>query len=323
MKTIERMKAKLRLQHKSLRTEQCYCGWAGRFCVWLWHRRKVLEAETSEKKVEAYLTSLAQRGCSASTQNQALNGLIYFYAHGIEAPLGDGIDALRAKRPERIRTAPDAEVVKRLLNQVPDLFGYPTRLLCHLLYACGLRVSEGVNIRIRDVLMKQGRLIVREAKGNKDRVVTLPCALMPALGRQMRSARLVWESDQTFGLPTKLPGLLAAKYPKWQHAWEWMWLFPQRESCPDPHRGGKPCRFHVHEANLQRAMRAGCEACDLSGITPHHLRHSWATHSYRDGAQLRDIQEHLGHTHLDTTMRYLTPNPTPIVSPYERMGLEI
>lgn len=311
----------MRLKHYSRNTEETYIGWARRYAAWLKTQRQ-LTPLSSEAKVEAYLTALAQDRVSASTQNQAFNALLYFYAHGIGKPLQEKIKALRAKRPQRIRTAPHPDTVTQVLSALKDLHGYPTRLLCHLLYAAGLRVSEVVNLRVRDVRIKDSRLIIREAKGGKDRIVTLSCGLVPALERQMLHARAVHENDRAEGLPIQLPGQLRVKYPAWQFAWEWAWIFPQRDPCVDSH-DGRTVRFHLHEANIQRAMRAASDAVGITGLTPHHLRHAWATHSHRAGASLRDIQEHLGHSHMNTTMIYITPDPTPIRSPYEALGLTL
>lgn len=318
---IERMREVLRMKHLSINTEETYCGWARRFAVWL-ATQKHLHAACSGKKVEGYLTALAQDRVSASTQNQAFNALLFFYRHGVGTPLADGIQALRAKRAQRIRTAPASDTLNRVLECVKDVHGYPTRLLCHLLYAAGLRVGEAASLRVRDLNLDHSRIIVREAKGNKDRVVTLPCALVPALQRQLLTAKAVFEHDRAAGVPIQLPGQLRKKYSAWQFAWEWAFVFPQKTPCLDP-RDGRTVRFHLHEANIQRAMKAACAEAGVSGITPHHLRHAWATHAHRRGASLRDIQEHLGHSHLNTTMIYITPDPTPIASPYEAMGLKV
>lgn len=321
MNALQRMIDALRLKHYSLNTEETYVGWAKRFRAWL-GQQVALHQASSEAKVQAFLTALAQDGVSASTQNQAFNALLFFYAHGVGRPLQDTIQALRAKRPGRIRTAPDVQVVRRVLDCVRDVHDYPTKLLCHLLYAAGLRVSEAVNLRVRDLDVTHSRLTIREAKGGKDRIVSIPCAMVSSLQRQLTQARAVFERDRDQGTPIQLPGRLRVKYPAWQHDWAWAWIFPQKSPCRDK-RDGRRVRFHLHEANLQRAMRLACEQAGVSGLTPHHLRHAWATHANRAGANLRDIQEHLGHAHLNTTMLYLTPNPTPIPSPYEALGLHL
>ncbi len=165
-------------------------------------------------------------------------------------------------------------------------------------------------------------LVTREAKGNKDRKVTLPCALANALRQQLDLARATHARDLANGLHVQLPHRLRVKYPRWQFAVEWGFVFPQNEPCrcPDTDR---LVRWHIHETNLQRAMADACRALNVTGLTPHHLRHAWATHAHRRGSSLRDLQEHLGHSHLNTTMIYITPNPTPIQSPYEALGVTL
>jgi site-specific recombinase XerD len=319
---LDRMTEVMRLKHYSPRTRETYTGWSRRYIGWLRPNLAHLQDQTSEKKVEAFLTALAQDNVSASTQNQAFNALLFFYAHGVGGPLEGTIQALRARRPKRTRIAPDPVVVQRVLSLVKDRHGYPIRLLCHLLYACGLRVSEVVNLRLRDLLIKDSLLVIREAKGNKDRKVTLPCSLLPAIERQMLIARATHAQDSANRLPIQLPHLLRKKYPAWQYAESWAWLFPQRDPCQDPD-DQRTVRFHLHEANIQRSMADACKAANVTGLTPHHLRHAWATHAHRAGASLRDLQEHLGHNHLNTTMIYISPNPTPIPSPYDSLGLTL
>ena len=319
---IKQMTEVLRLKHYALTTRETYLGWSHRYIAWLRTQPKILNLETSEKKVEAYLTALAQDRVSASTQNQAFNALLFFYKHGVGTALAGTVQALRARRPQRQRIAPDPAVVVRVLNNVQDRHGYPIRLLCHLLYACGLRVSEVVNLRLRDLLIADSLLVIREAKGNKDRKVTLPCSLVPAIERQLLHARAVHAQDSANQIPIQLPHLLRKKYPAWQFAESWAWLFPQRDPCQDPD-DQRTVRFHLHEANIQRAMADACKATNTTGLTPHHLSHAWATHAHRNGASLRDLQEHLGHNHLNTTMIYITPNPTPIPSPYDALGIKL
>jgi len=319
--TITKMIQVLRLKHYAHNTIETYVGWSRRYTAWL-RTQPQIKTETSEKKVEAYLTALAQDRVSASTQNQAFNALLFFYKHGVCNPLAQTVHALRARRPQRQRIAPDPTIVNQVLTHVKDRHGYPIRLLCHLLYACGLRVSEVVNLRIRDLLIKESMLVIREAKGNKDRKVTLPCSLVPAIERQLLTARAIHAQDAANNLPIQLPHQLRKKYPAWQYDLAWAWLFPQRDPCRDPN-DNRLVRFHLHEANLQRAMADACHTAKVTGITPHHLRHAWATHAHRNGASLRDLQEHLGHNHLNTTMIYITPNPTPIPSPYDALGLTV
>jgi integrase len=193
--------------------------------------------------------------------------------------------------------------------------GYPTRLITRMLYGCGLRVTEPLNLRVKDVLLGESRLILRGAKGGKDRIVPLPCSLVPEIKLQLRHARLVWEKDFSGKIPVPLPGRLASKYPDWQHAWKWAWVFPSQTTCVDD-RTGKVVRFRCHEANVQRAVKVAARKLGLC-VTPHQLRHAYATHAVRSGSNVRDVQEALGHSQINTTMNYLTPRACAVPSPLE------
>jgi len=322
MQSLDRMIATMRLQHKGERTIQCYSQWVRRYARWLIQHGS--NYPDSAARATAYLTHLAQRRVSQTTQNQCFNALIYFYKHGLRQPLPEGINSLRAHVRRRIRRAPDPQVIRNLLHHVQNRAGYPTRLICHLLYAAGLRLHECLQLRLRDIKLKDSAIVVHGGKGDKDRIVTLPCALLPALTAQARHAVAVWQHDVTAGIPIQLPSRLASKFPALERSKGWAWLFPQREPCEDPANRARKVRFHLHEANVQRAMSDACRRLKLpEPITPHHLRHAWATHTYRRGTPLRDIQEHLGHSHINTTMVYLTPDPTPIASPYDALGIKV
>jgi integrase len=194
--------------------------------------------------------------------------------------------------------------VRRLLATVSDTFGYPTRLIVHLLYACGLRVTEPLNLRIKDVDFRESKFYLYQAKGGKGRVVPFPGCLTAALQQQMDIAQRVAAQDHARGIPVPLPGLLAKKYPSAARSKRWAWLFPSHTLCRDQ-RSGKTVRWRCHESNVQRAVRAAALPCGLDGLTPHYLRHAYATHALHGGAFVRDLQVVLGHSHLETTMLYL------------------
>lgn len=299
----------MRLKHLAISTEQCYLSWLDRYM-------RFLAAEggrwgSSEERVQAFLTGLAHREVSASTQNQAFNALVMFYREIVGQPLAK-VDALRAKAPVRLRESPSVAETRAMLAAVRDVQGYPTRLIAHLLYGCGLRVSEPCNLRVKDVDLTGSRLVIRAAKGDKDRVVALPCSLFAVLRDQLEVARVVWRQDVAAGVPIALPGLLAQKYPQSRWAWKWAWVFPQRRPCRHP-RTGETVRWRVHEANVQAAIREASGG----GIKPHELRHAYATHSLNRGINPRAIQQAMGHASLETTMGYLHAEALSVPSPLE------
>lgn len=301
---IDRMVSFLRLRHYALTTERTYVEWSRRYAAFLVYRRP---AGTSEQKFAAYLTHLA-RDCdvSAVTQNQAFNALRFFYAHGLGQPLGD-VRALRARRRVHERMAPSVAQVRALRAAVVDTPHTPARLLVDLLYGCGLRVSEPLELRVRDILWAESQLIIRDAKGAKDRRVPLPCALVAPLRAQLARARLVWQFDRANhpAVGVSLPHRLAQKYPSMPTAWPWFWVFPAPGHCTHPRTGAR-VRFHLLDVALQRAVKSAAQATGLHGIvTPHCLRHAYATHQLARGESVKTIQTVMGHVSLKTTAGYL------------------
>ena len=305
--TLARAKELLCLQRKALATERTYLQWMGSYIDFLADHGAGFA--NSKGRIEAFLTRIARRGCAASTQNQAFNALLYLYEQVLGEKLPD-IRALRAKCPSTHRTALAKDVTLKLLEGVQDEAGYPTRLVAWLLYGCGLRVSEPLNLRVKDVEISGPRLSIRGAKGGKDRTVLLPRSLSAQMEIQLRCARSTWERDQQQGLPVEVPGELAKKYPRAPFSWQWAWVFPSRNSCIHP-RTGERVRFRMHEANVQRAVKKSAEALGLGSLaTPHVLRHCYATHQLDSGCNIRDLQEALGHAHVETTMGYTHASPS-------------
>jgi integrase len=177
-----------------------------------------------------------------------------------------------------------------------------------------LRVSEPLNLRVKDLDLKQGRIYVYQAKGNKGRVVPFPNCLAAPLERQLVVAKSVAALDHARNLSVTVPGLLGKKYPWAARSERWAWLFPSHTTCRDP-RSGVQVRWRCHEANVQRAVREAARCCNLEGLTPHYLRHAYATHALHGGAFVRDLQVVLGHSHLETTMLYLHAEAGRVVSP--------
>jgi integrase len=202
-----------------------------------------------------------------------------------------------------------------LLGTVANQGGYPTNLIARMLYGCGLRVSEPLNLRIKDLDLERRRLCIRGAKGGNDRVVALPWCLVEELSHQRQVARAVWQRDRENRTPIMLPHALARKYPEYQFSWGWAWLFPSHAPCRDP-RSGNVVRYRMHEANVQRAVKYARRKLGIL-VLPHELRHGFATHCLEPGTNPRAIQQAMGHKSLETTMGYLHAEALSVCSPLD------
>ena len=303
IRLLDQVRERIRYLHYSLSTEKVYLYWV-RFFI-LWHGRTAgmtHPRDMGAKQVESFLTMLAtERKVSASTHNQALSALLFLYREVLEIDLPWLTDINRPTRTRRIPSVLTKDEVAGLLAVMEG----ETALLARLLYGTGMRLMEGMRLRVKDVEFDRHVIIVREAKGNKDRVVMLPRSLAPALRLQMLAARAVWEADrqaQRGGVET--PHALEQKYPKVGQTWGWFWMFPSPTLSIDP-RSGIERRHHLFEERLQRALK---KAVPLAGIvkpvTVHTLRHSFATHLLQSGTDIRTVQELLGHSDVSTTMIY-------------------
>lgn len=256
-----------------------------------------------EAEITAYLTHLATvRNVAPSTQNQAMNALIFLYKHIIPKNIGD-IDAARAKKSRRLPSVFTRPEVAAILQH---LYG-TDKLMVQMLYGCGLRLSECLQLRVKDLNFDRLTVTVREGKGNKDRVVMLPRPLVEPLQAHLARIAEQHRADSAAGIGVSLPGALAKKYPNAPHEWGWYFLFPARKACTSEPWATpeKPQRHHIHETALQRAVK---EAVTKARITTpgscHTFRHSFATHLLEDGYDIRTVQELLGHKDLKTTMIY-------------------
>jgi integrase len=292
--------------HLAYSTEDIYCGWIARYYD---HCQALDPTLAPEAKAESFLTYLAvEKNVAAMTQNQAFAAVLFLYKEVLAKPLGD-VDALRAKKPKYERVSPSREQVRVFRAAVEDTCQTPARLIVDLLYGCGLRVSEPVELRIKDVLWDEGahgQLILRGAKGGKDRRVPIPRGCVGPLRTQMDRARKVWEWDRANapGVGVPLPFSLATKYPRAPVQWQWFWVFPAEKHCIDP-RSQKPMRFHILTDCIQRSVFKAAQKVGLDGfLTPHVLRHAYATHSRESMDSLRQL---LGHSSLETTAGYLHP----------------
>jgi len=296
---LERIREAIRVRHYSIRTERTYIEWARRFI--LFHGKRHPE-QMGEAEVAAFLTHLAvDRNVAASTQNQALNALVFVYKHVLDRPLGDISDAVRAKRPARLPVVLSQDEVRRLLA---ELRGAQWLIAC-LQYGSGLRLMESIRLRVKDLEFDRRAVIVREGKGGKDRVVTLSDALVEPLQRHLASRRNLFDQDSTQGFGSVyLPHALARKYPNAERSWAWQYVFPSTRLSRDP-RSGTTRRHHLDESVVQKAVARAVRKCGIEKpASCHTLRHSFATHLLERGADIRTVQEQLGHADVRTTQIY-------------------
>jgi integron integrase len=296
---LQRVAAAVRQRHYSPRTEKAYVGWVSRF---LCTARSPRVAELAAADVAAFLTRLATGGhVSASTQNQAFSALLFLFREVLGVELEGLEHVARAKLPERLPVVLTRREVTVLLRQL-----HGTELLmASLLYGAGLRLLECCRLRVKDVDLERGELVVRDGKGFKDRVTVLPARLVAPLRKHLERTRKVHDNDLAGGAGSvNLPDALERKFPHAPWEWAWQWVFPARRVYVDP-TGGHRRRHHIHESVLQRAFRQALRASDIpKPATCHTLRHSFATHLLEDGYDLRTIQELLGHSDVSTTMIY-------------------
>jgi integron integrase len=299
------MRVHLRTRHYSIRTEEAYIDWARRFIVFH-HKRHPRDMGAEE--VEAFLSHLAvDRQVAASTQNQAKSAILYLYKQVLGMDLPWLNEVIQAKRPQRLPVVLTPSEVRELLLHMEGTTG----LIAQLLYGTGMRLMEGLRLRVKDVEFARREVLIREGKGNKDRVTVLPENLIAPLQAQLHKVRALHEKDVAAGFGrVYLPHALAVKYPLADQSWAWQWVFPSpvraADPRPDPRTGELlQRRHHVFPESVQRAVREAARRTAIAKpVSPHVLRHSFATHLLQAGYDIRTVQELLGHADVSTTMVY-------------------
>jgi integron integrase len=303
---LDRVRTALRVRHRSPRTEDAYVGWV---------RRVILSNEVAQ-----FLSHLAvHEHISASTQNQALCALLFLYAEVLQTPLDPLAGIVHARRPVRVPVVLTRDEVRAVLAELRGT----SWLIVALLYGSGLRLMECLELRVKDLDLERRQIVLRRAKGQKDRITVLPESIRLRLLEHLDAVRRVHTTDLARGCgAAPLPEALARKYPNASTEWKWQFVFPASRVCRDPSLT-TPCRVHLHESAVQREVAA---AVRRAGITKHAsahtLRHSFATHLLEDGYDIRTVQELLGHADVSTTMIYthvLNRGACAVRSPADRL----
>lgn len=298
-KLINQLITTIRAKHYSIRTEQAYVSWVNRF---IYFHRKIHPLNLGEPEISTFLNYLAvTRKVSASTQNQALSAILFLYKHVLKKDLQHLDDLIHAKRPQKLPVVFSRDEVRSILMQLEGV----KWLMAALLYGSGMRLMECVRLRVKDVDFHYKQIVIRDGKGQKDRLTVLPDKITPSLEKHLKKVKFLHNKDIKDGYgQVYLPFALARKYPNANSEFGWQYVFPARKPDRDP-RSGNIYRHHVDPSILQKAIKQSIR--DAGIIKPgscHSLRHSFATHLLENGYDIRTVQELLGHKDVRTTMIY-------------------
>lgn len=296
---LARVREAIRRRHYSIRTETAYIGWIRRYILF---HDKTHPDKLGRPEIEAFLSHLAvDHHVAASTQNQAFAALLFLYRNVLHIEIEGRIDALRARRPKRLPVVLAREEVVRILAEMKGAH----LLIAQIFYGCGLRMLETLRLRIKDIDFHRRQMIVREAKGQKDRTTLLPDTIVDPLKTHLETVRHLHTVDLEEGFGrVHLPYALSKKYPNANREWSWQYVFPSSKKSTDP-RSGMMRRHHIHPSSIQRAVKSAVKRAGIhKPVRCHTFRHSFATHLLEDGYDIRTIQELLGHASVETTMIY-------------------
>jgi integron integrase len=300
LKLLDQVREVMRLKHYAIRTERSYVDWIRRY-VKFHNMRARSDLDGAEAKIELFLSDLAVNGqVAASTQNQAFNALLFLYRQVLHQDL-QNIQAVRADRPVRVPVVLTAEEAKKVIT---SMSGTP-QLVVKLLYGSGLRLMEALRLRVKDLDFEMKQLTVRDGKGSKDRYTVLAESVIPPLREHLERVRMVHQEDlRQGGGAVYMPGALDRKYPGAAREWRWQYVFPAGHLSTDP-RSGQVGRHHLDEVTVHRGIKVAVALVGLTKrVSSHTFRHSFATHALQHGADIRTVQELLGHNDVSTTMIY-------------------
>ncbi|MGZ9080519.1 MAG: integron integrase [Burkholderiales bacterium] len=313
---FDKVRECIRMRHYSIRTENTYLHWIRRY-IRFHGRRHPRQLDASH--IAAFLSSLANdRKVAAPTQNQALAAVLFLYKHVLQVELSLLEGVTRAKRPKRVPTVLSREEARAILDRMEGVHA----LMARLMYGTGVRLTECLELRVKDIDLERREVMVRQGKGAKDRITMLPESLVAAMSAHFTAIRAVHDRDRERNVPgVELPHAYALKNPAAAKSWSWFWVFPQDHLSRDP-RSGIVRRHHAYDQTYSRALqRAARQAKVVKPVSSHTLRHSFATHLLEGGYDIRTVQELLGHKDVSTTMIYthvLNRGGRGVVSPLDR-----
>lgn len=299
-KLLDQLSDQLRTKHYSLRTEQTYKSWIRQYI--LFHNKRH-PRDMGASEINAFISHLVlERNVAASTQNQALSAILFFYRYVLNIEVDQTVlNAVRPQKPKRVPTVLSKPEAKKVIDHLDGIY----RLMAQLMYGSGLRLMEVLRLRVKDLDFANHQIIVRDGKGEDDRLTTFPDTLLEPLRLHLNQVKAIHEKDLFDGFGTVyLPYALERKYPNASREWVWQYVFPASSLSTDPVSGVRQ-RHHINESSLQKAVRHAARLAKIDkSVSCHTFRHSFATHLLQSGYDIRTVQELLGHKDVKTTMIY-------------------